>query len=78
MIELRNESPNTFVDISSEDFRRYDFAGGDAIVIDKPLYLSVNAGGHRLLDASGISHYVPKGWIHLCWRAKEGEPHFVK
>lgn len=82
MIEINNASPNTFVDISTEEYRVYDFISEDGslvkVTIDKPLYLSVNAGGHRLLDAAGISHYIPKGWIHLCWKAKEGKPHFVK
>lgn len=77
MIELRNESPNVFVDVSSEEYRTYVFADKE-IKIEGPLQLSVNPGGHRLLDADGISHYIPKGWIHLYWKAKPGRPHFVK
>lgn len=78
MTTFINESTNAFVDISSEDSRSYVFPGGNTIVINEPLKLSVNAGGHRLFDKNGISHYIPKGWIHLYWKTKEGQPHFVK
>jgi hypothetical protein len=81
MIELRNESKNNFVDISSEEYRVYTFAyegNLSEVKISEPLYLAVSNSGHRILDNSGISHYIPKGWFHLSWKAKEGEPHFVK
>lgn len=77
MIELNNTSKNEFVSISSEEYRVYEFADRE-VRIEAPLYLSVNANGHRLLDANGISHYIPKGWVHLSWKAKTGAPHFVK
>ena len=67
-----------FTDISSEKHRTYVFAGNNEVKIEQPRFLSVGTGGHRILDSSGISHYVPKGWIHLMWEAKEGKPHFVK
>jgi hypothetical protein len=73
-----NESTNKFVDISSEEYRTYVFPGGDEVTIQRPLKLSVSAGGHRLFDEGGISHYIPKGWIHLHWKAKDGHAHFVK
>jgi len=76
-VVFKNESDNKFVDISSEEFRKYDF-DNNSVTIDQPLWLSVSSGGHRIFDAQGISHYVPKGWIHLSWKAKEGYPHFVK
>lgn len=75
---LRNDSTNKFVDITSERTRTYVFPGGAEVVIDSPSYLSVSAGGHRLLDAAGTSHYVPKGWIHLKWDVYPDAPHFVK
>lgn len=78
MTPFVNESGNVFSDISSEDYRSYTFPGGEVVTISKPLKLSVSAGGHRLFDAAGISHYVPKGWIHLKWKAVEGQPNFVK
>lgn len=75
---LRNESTNKFVDITSERTRTYVFSGGAEVVIDSPSYLSVSAGGHRLLDAAGTSHYIPKGWIQLKWVVYPDAPHFVK
>jgi len=79
MPEFRNESNLKFTDISSESRRQYRFRGGETIVIDNPLQLNVsNSGGHRLFDAQGVSHYIPPGWIHLCWTVKEGSPNFVK
>ena len=78
MTPFVNKSSNVFSDISSEDYRSYTFPGGEVVTISKPLKLSVSAGGHRLFDATGISHYVPKGWIHLKWKANEGQPNFVK
>ncbi len=88
-IELRNETELKFTDISSEEFRTYTFgnslAKGGRIsdeyattTIHGPQHLNVSRGGHRILDKDGISHYVPKGWLHLSWKAKDGEPHFVK
>lgn len=76
-MEFKNESTNTFSDISSEEFRTYIFIGGE-ITIQNPTHLSVSKNGHRLFDAQGICHYVPTGWIHLKWKVKEGQPHFVK
>jgi len=75
---FNNQSSNAFVDISSEQFRTYRFPSGDEVTIESPTHLSVSTSGHRLFDASGVSHYVPKGWIHLKWKAKDGSPHFVK
>lgn len=74
-----NESGNDFVDISSEASRTYNFGQKGFVKINKPLKLSVSSsGGHRIFTADGQSHYVPAGWIHLSWVAKDGEPHFVK
>jgi hypothetical protein len=78
IMELRNESKNVFVDISSEEFREYQFKEFETIRINSPLYLSISKNGHRILDAEGTSHFVPGGWIHLKWKAKENQPHFVK
>lgn len=79
-MELINESKNEFVDISSEEYRIYHFplTEGGPVRIDNPLYLSAGKNGHRLLDAEGISHYIPSGWKHLSWKSKQGKPHFVK
>ncbi|MEG3178728.1 hypothetical protein C8J44_3645 [Sphingomonas sp. PP-CE-3A-406] len=77
--EFNNASGLEFTDISSEQWREYQFLNGQAIRINSPLKLNVSAsGGHRIFDAEGISHYVPAGWIHLKWTVKDGAPNFVK
>lgn len=76
--EFDNQSSNKFTDISSEQYREYIFPNGDKVRVDQPLQLSVSTSGHRLFDAAGVSHYIPKGWIQLSWKAKDGQPHFVK
>jgi hypothetical protein len=74
-----NESELDFADISSERWREYRFLGGDVIHIERPLKLNVSESrGHRIYDAEGRSHYIPWGWIHLSWEAREGAPNFVK
>lgn len=75
--EFINESKYKFVNISSEAYREYRFTNG-VVRIEQPLYLATSAGGHRLFDTQGKSHYVPNGWIQLTWEAKPGEPNFVK
>lgn len=66
-----------FTDISSEQWRVYRFADYQ-VHIDKPLALNVSrSGGHRIWDEMGISHYIPRGWHHLSWLSKLGEPNFV-
>jgi len=78
-MQLRNATEYEFTDISSEVCREYEFPGGHVVLIESPLFLSVApSGGHRVLDAAGMSHYVPTGWLHLSWVAKDGQPHFVK
>ena len=75
--DINNQSTLTLNNISSEDWREYDF-GSQSVRVTKPLALNVSkSGGHRIIDAEGVSHYVPKGWIHLSWKSKEGEPHLV-
>lgn len=66
-----------FVDISSEQWRVYDF-GDHLVQIDGPKWLYVSDNGHRLVDGNQISHYVPMGWIHLYWSVYPGEPPFVR
>lgn len=78
-MELRNTSGLAFVDVSSEDHRIYEFESGRTIRIEAPKWLHVAASGsHRLLDGSGVSHYIPSGWIWLRWTSRRDAPHFVK
>jgi hypothetical protein len=79
-IELRNQTKFQFTDISNESERVYQFPDEEDVIITEPVWLSVspNSGGHRILDAAGICHYIPYGWIHLYWLPKAGQPHFVK
>lgn len=76
--EFKHDTDFSWNDISSEQFRVYEFAEKQ-VRIDNPLQLNVSrSGGHRVFDASGVSHYIPGGWIHLFWKAKQGQPNFVK
>ena len=77
--DLINNTDYVFIDISSEMYRTYIYSDNTFFIINNPIALSVSeSGSHRILDADGISHYIPKGYIHLCWKAKDGQPHFVK
>jgi hypothetical protein len=79
MTEFVNNSGLDFVDISSEAYREYVFSDSLIIKINQPLRLNVSkTGGHRVFDADGVSHYVNSGWKHLRWKAKPGQPNFVK
>jgi len=67
-----------FRDISAEKFRVYVFDSGAKVTINNPVYLNVSKnGGHRVFDASGVSHYIPYKWIHLYWEPRDGKPNFV-
>ena len=58
-----------FEDISTEEFRCYEFPDM-TIRIESPVELNVSkSGGHRVLDKEGISHYIPNGWRRLYWKA---------
>ena len=83
-IELINSTTKEFEDISSESYRKYyfgtknPFKNFDVITIKAPQYLYVSPSGHRVLDGDGVSHYIPSGFLHIEWKAKEGKPPFVK
>jgi len=60
------------VDLSEDEVSRtYIFPGNEKVTINEPQFLIVSDNGHRLLDADGISHYIPYGWIHLFWLNKK-------
>jgi hypothetical protein len=77
MNDFKNDSGLEFLDISSEEWREYVFET-KTIRIHAPQQLHVSKNGHRLFDDAGVSHYVPNGWVHLHWRARDGKPNFVK
>lgn len=71
--------------LESEEYREYEFPGGGVIRIAEPVALSlttlgcppgVAGGSHRIVDAAGRSHYIPRGWLQLTWEARGGSPHF--
>lgn len=61
-------------DLSDEAHRTYVFGPGRAYRIDLPLVVAVKktARGdtHRVIDAGGICHYIPAGWIAIFWVLK--------
>jgi len=73
-----NTGSNTFIDISSELYRIYDFGNGLTVKVMYPLLISIKNTGHRIFDSNGMCHYIPSGWIHLKWFSGEEGPHFVK
>jgi hypothetical protein len=77
MSDFKNESGLNFSDISSENWREYVFEH-KTIRIDLPSQLHVSKNGHRIFDEHGTSHYIPNGWVHLQWQARDGKPNFVK
>jgi len=77
-MEFKNETELEFTDVSTEKWRKYKFSDGSKVKIKNPLKIHVSDNGHRIFDASGTSHYIPMGWIHLSWKSKDGQAHFVK
>ena len=70
--------------ISTEEFREYDFCCRDdgfnrVYRINNPQKLFIRPGGHthRILDGEGIVHCVPAPGHHGCalrWRVRPGNP----
>lgn len=77
-MEIVNKSDYQFFDVSSEEYREYVFLGKGIIKIDNPTHVAVSKSGHRVLDEAGVSHFIPAEWQAIHWKAKEGQPHFVK
>lgn len=72
-----DESGLEFSDISDEIFREYLFPGGHIVRIAGVALNVSSSGGHRIVGADGLSHYVPAGWTHLRWETKTGHPFFA-
>ena len=71
-----------WVDISTEKWRKYQWLDGNGhvtkeVVIMDPIKLNVSNNGHRVESADRHGHYIPYGWQHLEWEAKEEAPVFV-
>jgi hypothetical protein len=74
---VTKEPEMEFKDLTDELYRVYEFPNGTTVQISQPTKLNVSeSGGHRVLDANGISHYVPTGWNHLYWKVKAGKKPF--
>jgi hypothetical protein len=78
--DLRNKGSYEFIDISTEEYRTYRNPVGDLFLhIVEPIALAVSESGHRVLDADGTSYWInATDFAVVEWRAKEGQPHFVK
>jgi len=78
LTQFINKSRYRFVNISSELYREYLYVNGAKIRINYPLRLSVaQNNAHRVFDASGLSYYIPPGWIGIVWKARPGAPNFI-
>lgn len=61
------------LDISTEDWREYVYKD-NSYRIEKPIKLYIREGGtgHRVLDAAGVTHWVPINiWHVIKWSAPE-------
>jgi len=69
-----------FKDISGETYREYIGPDGKPWYrIEAPQLLAVSkSGGHRVVDAAGVAHYVqPAEQWAIRWRVVEGREPFV-
>lgn len=72
-----------FSDISSEQYREYEFPNNVRIEINHPVAVTVSVSSvkpavgsphsHRVVDSVGRTHYIPSGWVRLLWAVKDGE-----
>lgn len=69
------------IDISSEQFRVYQYTGGRTFNIDNPaeLYVITDDKGttHRVVDKHGMTHRPERGWVGISWKPHKGAPPFV-
>ena len=67
-----------WLDISTQAWREYQFPNGICVLVENPVALALSPrlnnlpvayGGnsHRIVDAAGVSHYIPRGWVRLQW-----------
>ena len=79
MSQYTDNADLKFQDIGEEVWRKYEYPDGTEVTIQRPVavcvgskYRDFGGNGHRLVDAAGVSHYIPAGWIHLSWQVKAG------
>ncbi len=78
--EKREINGKEFVSIKGQAYRYYDvpiLQGGTTVrvQIKDPQWLFVREGGaHEVIDVEEVVHYIPKRWVRLAWKNKEGEP----
>lgn len=65
------------ISLTSELTRTYFWGDGREVTINEPQYMYVSENGHRIVDFKGFGHYIPKGWIHLRWKSREGEAKLI-
>jgi hypothetical protein len=60
-------------DISTEQWREYDYGNGIAYRVENPLTLyrktDEKGDSHRVVDAAGVTHYPKRGWVGIRWFA---------
>jgi hypothetical protein len=81
--EFINNGKYNFIDISSELWREYHFYDAEnenwySRIITGVIKLSAEGSGHRLFDKHGISYFIKNDWKYITWKAKAGQPNFVK
>ncbi len=57
-------------DISTENWREYEYEDGYTVRIENPETLYYNEGkseSHRVEDKDGVTHYIVPGWRQLRW-----------
>ena len=80
MTHLINKTPALFTELTDE-WREYDIVKEGVkitIRIENPRFLNINTKhhAHRILDAQGVCHYIPAGFVALRWKVRDGTPHF--
>lgn len=62
---MKSTNFEEWIDIEGlEVFREYIYPDGSTYRVDTPVSLFVKeSGSHKLVDASGMNHYVKSGWV---------------
>jgi hypothetical protein len=61
-------------DIAVEIYREYVYEGGKTYRIDEPSTLYIVGGGHRVVDAAGVTHRPERGFVAIRWVQHDGKP----